>query len=274
MKKTIVVTGANSGIGKSLVEELASKGHNVILVSRDSEKTTTVYENIKQKYGKNCVSLITADLSNPKDVGILIEELSNLKDQIDVLINNAGLLRLKKSISVEDIEMTMSVNYLSVYRLVMGLINNDKMPKRMINITSELFKKGDLNFDDMFNPKKYNGSKAYSDSKMANLAFSGTLYKNHKEMLEVIGMHPGVVATDASRDYPKWVIKLMNKLLEKPESAASKIIEVALSDDIKNGYYYNQSMPKEKISTYINDEISEKLFEISKQYLIGAGGEK
>ncbi len=264
MNKTIVITGGNSGIGKALIGDFMRDGNNVIMIARDSEKTTKAYNELKSLGSGNSLKLLTGDLSVPADINKIISEL-NLP--IDILINNAGLLKRKKEMSAEGIEMTMSVNYFAVFRLTMGLINKNNRPKRVINITSELFKKGELNIDDIIDPQKYNGQQVYANSKLANLMFSNELYKEYSNNVEVLALHPGVVATDSFRDYPKWFANLLNRFLEKPESASKKIFEIAISNNIKSGYY-NQNEFKDSMSHLVDDEQSKELFEFSKQYLL------
>ncbi len=263
MNKTIVVTGGNSGIGKALIRDFILDGNHVVMIARDSEKTWNVFDELKALRGKESLRLITGDLSNVADINKIIKEL---EPPIDILINNAGLLKLKKEMSVEGIEMTMSVNYLAAYRLAVGLINAGKQPKRIINITSELFKKGEINLSDMMDPVKYKGQQAYANSKLANLMLSYELQKEYSDDVEVIALHPGVVATDSFRDYPKWFTNFLNRFLEKPESASKKIMEIALSEDSKPGYY-NQNELTGPISQFVDNEKSKELFEFSKQYL-------
>jgi len=268
MIKTIAITGSNSGIGKALAYNLAERNHNILLIARDSSKTDAVYSDLIDKYGDK-IELIKGDLSKPDDIKGILNQLCE-KDKIDVLINNAGLLKLKEERTEENIEMTMSVNYLAIYRLTMGLILAGKKPKRILNVSSELFKKGEIDFNQMFKPTKYKGAEAYNNSKLAIIALSSEIYDRYGTDIEVVGLHPGVVSSDAFRDYPKWISKLMNKMLEKPDIAASKIVKVVLDEKINNGYYYNQENVNEKLDTYIDKEIAAKLFEISKKYLIGS----
>ncbi len=264
MNKTIVITGGNSGIGKALIKDFMQDGNNVIMIARDSEKTIKAYNELKSLGRDNSLKLLTGDLSVPEDIDRIISELDL---PIDILINNAGLLKRKKEMSTEGIEMTISVNYFAVFRLTMGLINKNNRPKRVIDITSELFKKGELNIDDIIDPQKYNGQQVYANSKLANLMFSNELYKEYSNNIEVIALHPGVVATDSFRDYPKWFANLLNRFLEKPESASKKIFEIAISNNTSPGYY-SQNEFIGSISQYIDNEKSTELFEFSKQYLL------
>ena len=266
MNETIVITGANSGIGKALTYEFI-QNNKVIMICRDSEKSRSVLEELKNNFSDAKVELITGDLSNPKDIKKIVEQLLKLKS-IDVLINNAGLIKKKKELSVDNIEMTFAVNYLATYRLTMGLINGGIVPKKIINITSELFKKGKVDINEISNPTKFNGAKAYNNSKMALMYFSHEISSKYGDRTSLYAVHPGVVATNAFREYPKWVSKLLNRFLEKPESAAKKISELVTNSELKPGYYYNQNKAQLEIKTYINKELSRKLMEFSEGYTI------
>ncbi len=267
MKKRIVITGGNSGVGKALANEMCSKGHEVIVVSKESIKTQTVINTLIDEYGQQAVKLITADLSRPDDIKKAVSLLAEMDGPIDVLVNNAGILKLKKEFSVDNIEMTMSVNYLAVYRLTMGLINAGKEIKRIINVTSELFTKGVLDLEDMIDPKKFNGQQIYSNTKLANLALSADLFETFGENIEVIAMHPGVVASSAFRDYPKLFMRFLCLFLEKPAKAAEKIGEIILGEQVKNGYYYSQNQAKNEIAANLSQEDIKKLKAFSRKYL-------
>ena len=263
MNKTIVITGGNGGIGKALVKDFLQNSDTVIMIARESAKTTAAYNEMKSLGGTGRLKLLTGDLSIPADIAAIIRGLEAFP--IDVLINNAGLLKRKKEQSAEDIEMTFSVNYLAVYRLTMGLIHAGNKPKIIINITSELFKKGKLDLNEIIDPKNYNGQQAYANSKLANLMFSHALNKAYGGEMEVIALHPGVVATDSFRDYPKWFSGLLNWFLEKPDSASKKIFQVASSQDLKPGYYL-QNEYKGPVSQFVDQDQSAALYEFSRQY--------
>jgi short-subunit dehydrogenase len=263
MIKKIVITGANSGIGKAMTKAFLTQGHNVIMIARDSEKTKKIYNEFKSYLTNNTLELITGDLSQPKDIRKILDTLD---DTIDILINNAGLIKRKKTMSIENYEMTTAVNYIAPYRITMGLIEKGIQVKRVINVTSALYKKGKVDINAMLNPTKYKGQQVYSNTKKALLMFSNELFNLYGKEIEVIAIHPGVVATSAFRDYPKWFIKLLNRFLEKPEVAAQKIVELALLKKIKNGYYYNQNTEVSSLSKLVNEQASKTLFNESKRF--------
>ena len=266
MNKTIVITGANSGIGKALAYQLMENS-KVIMICRDSDKSRRVFEELKNDFFDSKVDLITGDLSDPQDIKKILDKLLKL-ESIDVLINNAGLIKKQKEFSVDNIEMTFAVNYLATYRLTMGLIKGGVFPKKIVNITSELFKKGKVDINSISTPKKFNGLKAYSNSKMASMYFSHQIVSKYGNLTSFYAVHPGVVATYAFREYPKWIFSLLNKFLEKPESAAKKISELVTSDEMSPGFYYNQNKMQREISSYVDKELSSKLMDFSSRYLV------
>ena len=95
--------------------------------------------------------------------------------------------------------------------------------------------------------------------------FSHALNKAYGDEMEVIALHPGVVATDSFRDYPKWFSGLLNWFLEKPDSASKKIFEVASAQDLKPGYYL-QNEYKGPVSQFVDQDQSAALYEFSRQY--------
>jgi NAD(P)-dependent dehydrogenase (short-subunit alcohol dehydrogenase family) len=150
--------------------------------------------------------------------------------------------------------------------LTLGLIDKGIQPKRVINVTSELYKKGKVDLDDMLNPRKYKGQQVYSNTKKAILMLSNELFNLYGKSVEVVAIHPGVVATNAFREYPNWFSKLLNTFLEKPETAAHKIAELALTKNIKNGCYYHQNIEKSALSGLVNETDSKNVFKNSQKF--------
>ena len=97
--------------------------------------------------------------------------------------------------------------------------------------------------------------------------FSNELERRYSNEIEVIAMHPGVVATNSFREYPEWFAGFLNRFLEKPESASKKIYEVVDSERVESGYY-NQNQSMGSIYQYIDKEKSTDLFAFSQKYLL------
>lgn len=161
--KICIVTGATSSIGEVTALELARQGATVIVIGRNPEKSTATVSRIKQITGNPRVQFMLADLSSQKDIHQLVKQFQNSYQRLDVLINNAGALFLKREESVDGIEMTFATNYLAPFLLTNLLIDNLKAgaPSRIINVSALLHKRAVIDFDDLQNKKKYSALKVY-----------------------------------------------------------------------------------------------------------------
>ncbi len=267
MKKTIVITGTNSGIGKALAHYCVKMGYHVINICRKSEKSEQFYQELLEEKYDHMPEIIYGDLSSKAEIDQIVKEIQGSVDQIDLLINNAGVLKLKQAYSTDGIEMTMAVNLIAVYRLTEKLLNVFKTFD-IINMTSELFKKGDVNLEYLNDCPAYNGSKRYNDSKKALLYYSASLSRRLEGESKVIAMHPGVVASNAFRDYPRLVVYMLNFFLEKPDLAAKKIMKPYISETMTNGFYYQQNQQQEKLDTFVNaDKLEMLMNKLTQAYL-------
>lgn len=267
MKKTIVITGTSSGIGKALAQYCVEQGYYLVAVCRKSKKSEASFEELLTCDYKFEPKIIYGDLSSKLDITNIVETISSFTESIDLLINNAGVLMLKERFSSEGIEMTMAVNLLANYRLTEQLL--DKYHSfSVINITSELFKKGKLNLNELEKMTKYSGSVRYNDSKLAQVYYTSRLAERLSGSASIIAMHPGVVATNAFRDYPVFVMKLMNLLLQDPNKAARKIMAPFIQDKMENGYYYSQNKMKDQLSDFVDpSKLEEMMTLLVKKYL-------
>ena len=247
--KICLITGCNSGIGKVAAIELAQKGYEIIMLVRDSEKSRMAYEEIKNASGGK-ITLKYADLASLDSITKISEEIAAQYERIDVLINNAGLFKRKFEKSVDSFEMTLAVNYFATFALsilMIPLLEKSKQA-RVVNLTSELYKRGKVYLDSDFAIQKFDGNKAYADSKLLVVYFTRELSKRlASKNITVNCVHPGVVGTDVFREYPKWFARLMNLLISKPEEGAKPTIYLASSEDLDGttGKYFYKSKPKE-----------------------------
>lgn len=242
-KKICLITGASAGIGKATAIALAKEGNIIILLVRDSDKSRAACDEIKAESGNADIHLHYAELSSMDSIRKVAEEISNKYLHIDILINNAGVLKRNAELSADGFEMTYAVNVIAPFlltNLLLPLIEKS-VSGRIINLTSELYKKGKINFEDFSSLEKFDGSKAYASSKLMVVLNTLTLAKKLKDTdVTVNSVHPGVVGTDVMRDYPRWVGKLINPFLSKPEVGAGPSIFLATSPELAKttGKYY------------------------------------
>ena len=262
--KICLITGCNSGIGKVTAIELAKKGYEIIMLVRDSEKSRMAYEEIKNASGGK-ITLKYVDLASLDSIKRASEEIASQYERIDVLINNAGLFKRKYEKSVNSFEMTLAVNYFATFALsllMIPLLEKSKQA-RIINLTSELYKQGIVNLDTNFAIEKFDGNKAYANSKLLVVYFTRELSKRLvSKNITVNCVHPGVVGTDVFREYPKWFAKFMNLMISKPEEGAKPSIYLASSEDLDDttGKYFYKSKPKEFDKIANNSELMVKIW--------------
>lgn len=161
--------------------------------------------------------------------------------------------------------MTLAVNYFATYALsilMVPLLKNSKKA-RVINLTSELYKRGLVNLDNDFNIEKFNGNKAYANSKLLVTYFTKELSRRiASENITINCVHPGVVSTDIFREYPKWVAKFMNLIISKPTEGAKPSVYLASSEELDNvtGKYFYKTKQKDTDNIANDLGLSEKIW--------------
>lgn len=243
---TCLITGCSGGIGKQVAIQLAKMDFNIIMLVRDSDKSRAAFEVISTHSKNANVKMFYVDLASQESILNAAEKIKNEYQQIDILINNAGVVKRKYDKTVEGYEMTFSVNYLAPFlltNLLLPLVENSSHG-RILNLTSELYKKGQAIIDKSPSDNKFNGDKAYANSKMLLVLFTKELARRlENKNVTVNCVHPGVIATDAFREYPKWFSRFLNLLISKPEVGANPVVYLATSPDVQNisGEYFNKS---------------------------------
>ena len=195
--KTIVITGASSGIGAATARRLADMGAAVAVVGRDPERTRAVADECLGR-GRAFV----ADLSSLDAVATLAAELGDAYPVIDVLANNAGFIAAKRELTVDGIESTIAVNHVAGFLLTRLLDANLKAAPqaRVITTSSAAHRTGRL--DQVFDTTgRWSSWGAYGNSKLANIAFTTELDRRMKgTTVSANCFHPGIVRTGFGRD--------------------------------------------------------------------------
>lgn len=262
--KICAITGCNSGIGKITAIELAKKGWEIIMLVRDSEKSRIAYEEIKSA-SEGKIVLKYVDLASLDSIKKVSEDIQLQYERIDILINNAGLFKRKLEQSADSFEMSLAVNYFATFALTVHLIPLLRKSKnaRIINLTSELYKRGKVNLKNDFAIEKFDGNKAYANSKLLVVYFTKELAKRvRSENITVNCVHPGVVGTDVFREFPKWFAKIMNLFISKQTEGAKPAIYLASSEDLNSisGMYFYKSKKRETDKIANDPELSEKIW--------------
>jgi len=269
--KVCLVTGATSGIGLVTARELARQGARVVLVGRNPARCEAAVAQIRIETGNAEVEALLADLSSQQQVRELARRFCESHPRLDVLVNNAGGMWMRRELTADGLEMTFAVNHLAYFLLTHLLLDVLKAsaPARIVNVSSEAHRKAVLDFDDLMGERRYSGWRAYCRSKLANLLFTYEL----KRRLGGTGVtanavHPGWVATGfaGNNGWRGWVWRLAARCFAlSPEHGARTIVYLASSPDLASfsgGYFIRERAVPSSPASYDN-AAGRRLWEVS-----------
>jgi NAD(P)-dependent dehydrogenase (short-subunit alcohol dehydrogenase family) len=280
--KTVLITGANSGIGKETAVALARAGATVVFTSRDPQKGEQAAADIRQRSGAD-VALMPLDLASFPSIRALAEGFLQRYDQLHALINNAGLILTERTETEQGFETTFGVNHLGHFLLTQLLLDRIKAsaPARIINVASRAhrFARSGLDFDDLQLTKSYGGMQAYGRSKLANIYFTRELARRLEGSgVTVNALHPGAVATGFARDGDvgppfSWLIVLAKPFLRSPAKGAETSIHLASAPELDGvtGKYFADSKETQPTSVAQDDEAASRLWAASEELIAQAG---
>ena len=238
--KTVLITGATSGLGLATALLLAERGAEVIMVGRDRTRANFMRTEIAQYASGSEPILFLADLSSQAEIHRLAEKLHGSLSRIDVLINNAGAVFAKREMTTDGLEKTFAVNHLAPFiltHLVLDLVR--AAPAGRILTASSEFHSGELDFSNLQGERHYNWLGAYKRSKLCNVLFTYELSRRLSgTTLTANCFSPGPTLTrlgDNMRGLHAalpWLLKRIPSLLELPEGAARTPAYVASSPDL------------------------------------------
>jgi len=269
--RIVMITGANSGIGKAASLALANMGATVVMVARNKERGEAARAEIVRESGNSSVDLLLADLSSLESVRQLATEFQKQYPKLHVLINNAGLFNQRRHVTTDGYENTFATNYLAPFLLTNLQLDLVKAsaPSRIINVSSVGHYNGHINFDDLNLEKEYGGWKAYGQSKLALVLFTHELARKLQGSgVTVNAVHPGTVATNIwTRPFgPAGFITALPKLfMASPEKGAETIVYLASSRDAQSlsGEYLEKLKVKKSSDESYNEEIAQRLWDVS-----------
>jgi NAD(P)-dependent dehydrogenase (short-subunit alcohol dehydrogenase family) len=275
--KTIVATGATSGIGEAAVLELAGLGGRIVFVARDEARAHATLRKLEAKASGLGHRLHLADLSSMADTRKVGAAIAASEPRIDVLINNAGALFSDRRVTPEGLELTFALNHMAYFVLTEAL--RDKLvasaPARIVSTSSGAHLGVRLDFDDLQSAKGYNGLRVYGRSKLANILFTRELARR----LAGTGVtancfHPGVVATrfgDASGGLAGLVFPILRPFFISPEKGGDTLVYLASSPEVATttGEYFVKRKIVAPSAAARDDAAAKRLWEAS-ETLAGA----
>ncbi|XP_017107883.2 retinol dehydrogenase 12-like [Drosophila bipectinata] len=264
--KVFIVTGGNAGIGKETVLEIAKRGGTVIMACRNIEKANQAREEIVSATNNPNVCVRKLDLGSMDSIRQFAEGFKKEKDNLHVLINNAGVMGLPRTLTKDGFEMQMGINHMGHFLLTHLLLDVLKKtaPSRIVNVSSVSHERGTIKMDDLNSEKSYSRFGAYEQSKLANVLFTRELAKRLEGTgVTVNALHPGAVDTDIVDSLPsamKFIAKpAMWMFFKTPKSGAQTSLYAALDPELEKvtGKYFCDCKPKE-VSSAAKDEKTAK----------------
>ncbi|KAL3287846.1 hypothetical protein HHI36_002304 [Cryptolaemus montrouzieri] len=250
--KVVIITGANTGIGKETANELAQRGAKVYMACRNIEKCEEARQEIVLNCKNKYVYCRKCDLASMESIRGFVKQFKKEEKRLDILINNAGVMRTPNSRTKDGFEMQLGVNHLGHFLLTNLLIDllKESAPSRIINVSSVAHKRGKINKDDLNSDVSYDGAAAYAQSKLANVLFTKELADRLKGTgVTVNAVHPGIVDTEIIRHmsfYNSWIAKIFIRpfvwpFVKNPRQGSFTTIYVACKPELANvtGKYFS-----------------------------------
>ena len=271
--KTVIITGANAGIGKETAVDLARRNARVIMACRSVEKGEKAAVEVRKRSGSDNVVFMKLDLASLTSVRQFAARVLEEEPRLDILINNAGVMACPYTKTEDGFEMQFGVNHLAHFLLTNLLLDRLKEAPsaRIVNLSSLAHGFGKINFDDLNSEKSYGSWSAYGQSKLANILFTRSLAKRLEGTNIIVNaVHPGSVRTELQRH--SFAVSIMRFFLsifwKTPEEGAQTSIYCAVSEEmegVSGKYLADCKIVKPRTKEATDDEIAERLWQVSAQ---------
>lgn len=268
----VLITGANSGIGKETALRMAEMGYHVIMVCRDQKRGQQALEEVKAKSCSPTVELMLCDLGSLESIKSFHREFTQKHESLNILINNAGIAIPERRETVDGLEMHLGINYIGCYALTSLLLPQLRhgAPSRIINVTSMAYRSGKLDFEDLNLTKKYTALNAYAQSKLAVVLFTRTLSEILKsENITVNCLHPGLSGTQMGVDRDtgkgKGLANLVKLFFQSPEQGAKTSLFLATSESVAQvtGQYFVKCQARALHPSALQEGLADTLLQTS-----------
>ncbi|KAH7942033.1 hypothetical protein HPB49_019910 [Dermacentor silvarum] len=272
--RTVLITGANAGIGKETAKEMARRNARVILACRNPEKAAAAAKEILEETGRHVV-VRKLDLCSFKSIREFADDIVNTEERLDVLINNAGIVPFPHRVeTVDGFEQTLQTNHLGPFLLTNLLLGKLKAsaPSRIITLSSLLHHFGRIDPGRLDYAEYRMPMQVYSDTKLANVLFTKELARR------LLGtgvtanvLHPGAVQTDINSTYVGFMNIVMNALFyffgKTPKEGAQTSVYLAVSDEVAKvtGQYFmdcRRSLPSRNAE---DPALARRLWDVSEK---------
>lgn len=274
--RVCLVTGGTDGIGKEAAYGLALQGARVLIHGRDHGKGASAAAELTARSGNPAIEFLPADFGSLADVRRLAATVMERTPCIDVLVNNAGGMFVKRAVSKDGYELTFAVNHLAPFLLTHLLLDTLKhaAPARIVTTASAAHRGAKVDFNDLQASRKYSPMGAYGTSKLANILFTRVLAKRLSGTgVTATCLHPGFVSTSIARDMgpvPRGIFRLISRFVRSPQKGAETIVYLASSPEVQgaSGGYYIDCHLAQTSPAAEDDSAAEQLWQESRR-LVG-----
>lgn len=271
--KTVLITGATSGIGRVTAKSLAVMGAKVVVLGRDAEKGKELQAEISSLTGNKDLEFILCDLASLDSVKKAASEFRSGHYRLDVLIDNAGGINGKRMVTADGFEYTLGVNHLAHFLLTNLLLDllKSSAPSRIVVTSSSAQDLGHIDFDDLMAERKYKFLKVYGQSKLANALFTFELARRLQGMgVTANCFHPGAIRSGFVKGMG-GVAKVLSPLVgifeHSPKKGAETQIYLASSPEVEGvtGKYFVKKKVKQSSAESMNEEAAKRLWKVSEE---------
>ena len=241
--KVVVITGANTGIGKETALQISQRGAKIYIACRDLKKANQAIDDIKKTNPTADITALALDLSSFQSVRDFVKELSARESVIDILINNAGVAVFKESKTDDGFETDIQVNYLGHFLLTLLLLPllKNSAKARVINVSGGIYIVTKLHLDNINMEGIFEPMTTYAHSKLAQILFTREMARRlgKDSNVKVYVLHPGVVESEFDRNMPADAPKSPIPRIST-EMGAQTTVYCAVDESLDNesGLYY------------------------------------
>ena len=277
--RTCLVTGASSGIGEETALGLARLGARVVLVCRSRERGERTQAAIVEASGNHAIDLALGDLASLASIRQLAKDLLATCPAIHVLVNNAGVVNLRRTTTIDGFESTFAINHLGYFLITNLLLDRilASTPARIVNVASDAHKFGRLELEDLQGERRYGFMRAYGGSKLANIHFTYELARRlDGSGVTVNCLHPGAVSSRLGHNngrFGRAVTALLKPFILSPAQGAQTSIWAASAPELDgvSGCYFVKKKRARSSSASYDETFAKRLWQESEQLTALAG---
>ncbi|KAH8314464.1 hypothetical protein KR059_009173 [Drosophila kikkawai] len=275
--KVAIVTGGNTGLGKETVMELARRGATVYMACRNKEKGEKARREIVKTTGNSNVFSRECDLSSQDSIREFVSGFKKEQRELHILINNAGVFWVPRSLTKEGYEMHLGVNHIGHFLLTHLLLDVLKRsaPSRVVVVSSKAHERGQIQSEDINSNRSYDEGVAYCQSKLANILFARELaIRLEGTGVTVNALNPGIADTEIARNviffqtkFAQYVVEtilrpLLWSLMKTPRNGAQTTLYAALDPDLEtvSGQYFSDCKPAPLAPAALDNQMGQWLW--------------